>query len=224
MTKRQADKGSLRPIAVRWGSDFYPPQLTRFLGDDSRGQLFIIGNPALLRHKLVGVFCSIKCPGDIILKTFDLVRAMREVGIPVIGGFHTPMERECLDILLRGSQPIVICPARGLGRLRPSQKVRDGIEAGRILLVSPFGSNYRRATAELAERRNRLVAAMASRVFISHAAPGGKTEALCREMIEMGKPLFTVDAPDNANLFAMGARALAVEDLSVLREQGDRQP
>ena len=201
-----------------WPSD-RPPSL---VGNRNDG-LFILGKVELLQHDLLALFCSIKCPGNVIIRTFDLVRAMREVGIPIIGGFHTPMERECLDILLRGSQPIVICPARGLERLRPPRKVRDGIETGRILLVSPFGPNYRRATAELAEQRNRLVAALASAAFISHAAPGGKTEALCREIIAMRKPLFTVDAPENANLLALGAKALAVEDVSVLREQGAQQ-
>jgi predicted Rossmann fold nucleotide-binding protein DprA/Smf involved in DNA uptake len=211
LSNRQAHRNSFQPTRVARGNDFYPPELTRFLGDDSPGQLFLLGNHTLLRHELLGLFCSIKCPGDIILKTFDLVRAMREAGIPLIGGFHTPMERECLDILLRGSQPIVICPARGLERLRPSRKVRDGIETGRILLVSPFGPNYRRATAELAEQRNRLVAALASAAFISHAAPGGKTEALCREIIAMGKPIFTVDSPENSNLLALGAKPVTVD-------------
>jgi hypothetical protein len=59
--------------------------------------------------------------------------------------------------------------------------------------------------------------------LVSHAAPGGKTEALCREIIAMGKPLFTVDAPENANLVSLGAKALAVEDVSVLWEHGARQ-
>jgi predicted AAA+ superfamily ATPase len=45
-----------------------------------------------------------------VLRTFAL--ALREAGIPVIGGFHAPMEKECLDLLLRGTQPVVICPAR----------------------------------------------------------------------------------------------------------------
>jgi predicted Rossmann fold nucleotide-binding protein DprA/Smf involved in DNA uptake len=110
-----------------------------------------------------------------------------------------------------------------LERIRPSAELKDGIEAGRVLLVSMFGPRHRRATVELADQRNRLVAALAGMALVSHAAPGGKTEALCREIIAMGKPLFTVDAPENANLLALGAKALAVEEVSVLREQGARQ-
>ena len=65
----------------------------------------------ILERRLLGLFCSTKCPGDAILQTYDLVRALRDAGVAVIGGFHSPMEKECLDLLLRGNQPIVICPA-----------------------------------------------------------------------------------------------------------------
>jgi hypothetical protein len=41
---------------------------------------------------------------------------------------------------------------------------------------------------------------------IVHAAPGGETEALCREMATLrpGLPRFTLDDPANANLVALG--------------------
>ena len=77
-----------------------------------------IGNLRLLDEPLTALFCSNRCPGDLILKTYDLARAMRDAGVPVIGGFQTPMERECLGLLLRGSQPLVVCPARGIDNMR----------------------------------------------------------------------------------------------------------
>ena len=56
------------------------------------------GNLDLLEEPLTALFCSQRCPGDLILKTYDIVRAMRDAGIPVIGGFQTPMEKECLRL------------------------------------------------------------------------------------------------------------------------------
>lgn len=214
---------SVRPMAVEQGNGAYPTSVKTFFGNRAPESIFLLGNPELLRKESLGLFCSIKCPGSIILKTYDLARALRDAGVPVISGFHTPMEKECLAILLRGTQPIIVCPARGLERIRPAAGVQDGIRAGRVLLVSMFGTRHRRATVELADQRNRLVAALAGMALVSHATPGGKTETLCREIIAMGKPLFTVDAPENANLLALGAKALAVEEVSVLREQGARQ-
>jgi predicted Rossmann fold nucleotide-binding protein DprA/Smf involved in DNA uptake len=193
------------------------------LGERAPERIFLLGNAALLRSDSLALFCSIKCPGNVILKTYDLAKALRDADVAVIGGFHTPMEKECLALLLRGAQPIIICPARGLERIRPSAGVKNGIVAGRVLLVSMFGPRHRRATVELADQRNRLVAALAGMAFVAYAAPGGKTETLCREIIAMGKPLFTVDAPENANLLALGAKALAVDEVSVLREQAARQ-
>jgi predicted Rossmann fold nucleotide-binding protein DprA/Smf involved in DNA uptake len=196
----------------------YPVALRERLGERAPERVFLLGDPELLRQDSPGLFCSITCPGNVILKTYDLARALRDARVPVIGGFHTPMEKECLAVLLHGPQPIIVCPARGLEGVRPAAEVKAGIQAGRVLLVSMFAPKQRRATVDLADQRNRFVAALASRSFVSHAAPGGKTEALCREMIAMGRTLFTVDAPENANLLALGAKPLVVEDLRVFKE------
>lgn len=53
----------------------------------------------------LALVCSVKCPGDLILKTYDLAQQLREAEVTIIGGFHSLMERECLTILLRGNQP-----------------------------------------------------------------------------------------------------------------------
>ncbi len=167
-----------------------------------------MGNVRLLEESLTALFCSRRCPGDLILKTYDLARAMRDAGVPVIGGFQTPMEKECLRLLLRGSQPVVVCPARGIGNMRIPRDWRPALDDGRLLVLSPFPSAARRPTATLATRRNDLVASLASRVLVAHAAPGSKTEALAHKLAASGKPLLTLDSPANANLVAMGAEVI----------------
>ena len=164
------------------------------------------GNLDLLDEPLTALFCSGRCPGDVILKTYDLARAMRDAGVPVIGGFQTPMERECLRLLLRGGPPVVICPARGIDTMRIPRDWRPALDDGRLLVLSPFPATVRRPTEEFATRRNELVASLASWVFIAHAAPGGKTEAFAHKLVESGKPLLTLDSAANENLVEMGAR------------------
>ena len=164
------------------------------------------GNVRLLEESLTALFCSHRCPGDLILKTYDLARAMRDSGVPIIGGFQTPMERECLRLLLRGSQPVVVCPARGIENMRIPRDWRPALDDGRLLVTSPFPSSARRPTAELAAQRNELVADLAAQVFIAHAAPGSKTEAFARKLAASGKPLLTLDSPANENLVEMGAK------------------
>jgi len=65
----------------------------------------------------------------------------------------------------------------------------------------------------MALSRNRFVAAMADRILVVHAAPGGKTEGFCREILGWKKPLFTLASNLNQNLMALGAQPLNVKEL-----------
>ena len=105
------------------------------------------GDIGLLDEPLTALFCSGRCPGDLILKTYDVARAMRDAGAPVIGGFQTPMERECLRLLLRGGQPVVVCPARGIDDMRVPRDWRPALDDGRLLVLSPSPAAVRRPTA-----------------------------------------------------------------------------
>ena len=116
----------------------------------SQPQMKSKGNLGLLEEPLTALFCSQRCPGDLILKTYDIARAMRDAGVPVIGGFQTPMERECLRLLLRGNQPVVVCPARGIEKMQVPRDWRPALDDGRLLVLSPFPAAVRRPTSELA--------------------------------------------------------------------------
>ena len=166
------------------------------------------GNLQLLEESLTAFFCSSRCPGDLIIKTYDLARSMRDTGVPVIGGFQTTMEKECLRLLLRGSQPVVICPTRGIDNMRLPRDWCGPLNEGRVLVLSPFLATVRRATAENAAQRNELVADLARQVLITYAVPGGKTEALAREIAAAGKPLLTLDSLSNKNLVDMGSKGV----------------
>jgi predicted Rossmann fold nucleotide-binding protein DprA/Smf involved in DNA uptake len=189
-----------------------------------------LGAPALLDVKPLALFCSVKCPGELILKLFDLAKELRDKGVGVISGFHAPMDRECFDILLRGKGPIVWCPARSIEGMRLKPAYKKAIDDGRLLLVSPFPAKQSRISAEQAEQRNRLVAALAERVFVAYADPGGKTEQLCREVVAAGKPLFTFESKYTENLRAIGAKTLTAEEIAIVerhvleaQEQNDQR-
>lgn len=111
----------------------------------------VIGNPECLARPLLGLVCSVQSPGSVIAKAFDAIREIRDAGIVVTGGFHSPMERECLDFLMRGQQPVIVCPATGLGRSRMPADWREAIESEHLLLVSPFPDSAHRITKSLAQ-------------------------------------------------------------------------
>ena len=176
-------------------------------------QLWAIGNLDILKARLLGFFCSSKCPGNVIVQTYDLARTLRGAGVPVIGGFHSPMEKECLDLLLRGQQPVVICPARGIEHMRIPGNWRIPLDAGRLLVCSPFATHHRRPTTDIAEQRNRLVAALADAVVVAYASPGSKIARLSAEMVASGKRVYTLNLRENSNLVQHGVKGYAVPDL-----------
>ncbi len=163
------------------------------------------GSVEILEQPRTGFFCSTQCPGSVILKTFDAITAMRNRGEIVIGGFHSPMEWECLGILLRGRQPVIWVPARSIEAMHLKPELEPAFKGGRLLILSPFGPKQRRITAELADQRNRFVASLATTIFVAHAAPGSRTFSLCTELRHHNRQLFTIDDPTNANLTALGA-------------------
>ena len=186
----------------------YPAVLQNRLGANAPVRLYALGEPAILHRRLLGLICSIQCPGSIVLKTFDAIRALRDEGVAVVGGFLSPMERDCLDILLRGKQPIILCPARGLKGLRLGEKVRQAVDEGRLLVLSAFADDVRHTTAAQAVRRNNLVAALADALLVPYVAPNGKTWTTVHAALKRKQPVFTFDVEDNAALLEAGARPL----------------
>lgn len=204
-------------VRIMRDSAGYPVALRECLGDRAPGAIWAQGSPGLLQEKPVALLCSVKCPGNLILKTYDLARSLRDAGVTVIGGFHSPMERECLDLLLRGKQPVIVCVARRLTSSRLLTKFTIPLKEGRLLFLSRFGPKVRRATVETAVARNEVVAALADRVFVPYASGASKTEALCRKVLEWGKPLLTFDNSENSSLIALGATPCGNDCSQVLK-------
>ena len=150
------------------------------------------GNVELLDGRLVAFFCSQSAPGDAVLGTYDLAVALRESSATFIGGFQSPMEREFLTFLLRGSAGVIVFPARGVGRMRLPASWKPPLEAGRMLVLSIFDDKVRRPTGMTAAKRNALVVDLATSLLVPHAEAGGKVEGICEAALAAGKPVFTL--------------------------------
>ena len=181
------DLGKLDCVAVKtilpWDA-LWPHRLRERLGDASPAELNTIGNLDLLALPKTGLFCSARCPGNAILATYDQTARWRDSGRCVISGFHSPVERECLRILLRGTPPIIFCPARSLPK-RISAEWQAPLAEGRLLIISSFTATENRVTTALAIRRNALVTALADEVFFAHITPGGALEKAREQLQEM---------------------------------------
>lgn len=170
------------PTCITSGDAHWPRLLTERLGASQPPKLSALGNLDLLALPKTALFCSARCPGKVILTAYDQAAKWRDAGRCVISGFHSPVEKECLQILLRGSQPIIICPARALPQRIPPDWNKP-LADGRLLILSCFPESERRVTTELAARRNEFVAALADEVWFAHITPGGQMERLAKRFL-----------------------------------------
>lgn len=154
------------------------PEISDRLKVNGFSELHVVGSLGCLFAARTAFLCSSRTPGESILKSHDAARLLRDNGLTVISGFHSPIEKECLKILLRGKQPIIICPARAIENMRIPKLLRPAFDEGRILFLSAFQDKPRRVTRESAMRRNEVVAALADAAFIPHITPGGETDRI----------------------------------------------
>lgn len=178
--------------------------------DVAVGQLptFMLGDPAIwarLRagERTLGLLASARAPAGVLLAIHDLAKIWRRQGPIIVSGFHAPAENEALAVLLHGPQPAVLVLARALYR-RPPPALRPALDAGRLLIISPFKEDVHRAAAPTTMARNRLVASLVDELLIAYAEPGGKTAALAADALTWGKSVYALDHPANAGLLKQG--------------------
>lgn len=153
----------------------YPAVLRRRLGADAPTVIVATGNLELLSHRKTGLFASQSAPAEDMLRVHDAAASLRDAGTTVISGFQSPVEEDCRDILLRGKQPLIYCPARAIERMRIPKEWREAFDAGRVLILSPFQERPTRKTRQTASICNRFVAAMCDECAFAIGNPNGLT-------------------------------------------------
>lgn len=172
-----------------------------------------IGNLDIMKQKKLALFCSVRCPGNIIIQTYDYMKALRDAGITVISGFHSPVEKECLKILLRGMQPVIVCPARSLENMRIRPELKKPLEDGRLLFLSPFQQNENRISIQRSNIRNHFITSIADEILVTYAAPGGNLEKLFKSIIDFKKSIYVLENEYNRHLAQTGVRWICNSDI-----------
>lgn len=108
-------EGAHGPKLISQGERTYPARLIQRLGADAPKALSVVGATAPLFSPMTAFLCSKQTPSATILKAFDQTASWRDAGRCVVSGFHSTLEQQCLEILLRGKQPIVMARARSRG-------------------------------------------------------------------------------------------------------------
>lgn len=126
-----------------------------------------LGNKEILNNYKVGFLCSRKVPANIILKTYDWAVEQRDKGICVVSGFHSKIEKDVFDILIKGTQPIILVLARGMMK-RFDKRLTELFDSGRLLIISPFNQNIKRITSKTSLKRNFIIAEISDKIFIPY--------------------------------------------------------
>ena len=155
----------------------------------------MLGNAALMALPKVALLSSRRVAPAAVMRCYDWATEMRgggrgvtalpsghagRVTLPrcVIGGFQSALERDVLKLLLPAGGPsIVMVLARGMWRSVPME-YREAINAGRMLVVSPFSQGVVRVSKETAERRNGWILDHCDEAVFASLDPNGSLARL----------------------------------------------
>ena len=139
-----------------------------------------LGNKEILNKYKVGFLCSRKVPADIILKTYDWAIEQRDKGICVVSGFHSKIEKDVFHYLAKGKQPIILVLARSMHKRVPNE-LKELLDDGRLLIISPFEENVNRITEQTAFIRNKYIMNISNELKIPFVSKGGLLDKLLKE-------------------------------------------
>jgi len=134
--------------------------------------MFYYGNKLILNNYKIGFLCSRKVPANIILKTYDWAIEQREKGVCVVSGFHSKIEKDVFEILLKGKQPIILVLARSLKK-RWGKQITNAVKDNRLLIISPFKDHVKRVSSDNAKKRNELILSFSNEIFIPFVKKDG---------------------------------------------------
>ena len=137
------------------------------------------GNKVIVNLHKTAFLCSRKCPADIILKSLDWAKNKKDKGECVISCFHSRIEKDVFDILIKGTQPLMLVLARGMKKRWPKE-IKKAVEQERLLIVSPFDKTVTYITQETANKRNKIMADIADEVFLAYATKDGNLDELLK--------------------------------------------
>lgn len=142
-------------------------------------ELKFLGNREILNNHKVGFLCSRKVTAEIILKTYDWAVEQRDRGVCIVSGFHSKIEKDVFEILVRGKQPIIIILARGMMK-RWQKNIIEAVNQNRLLIISPFNESVKRITNETAVKRNELLIELSDEIFIAYHTKDGMIQNVIR--------------------------------------------
>lgn len=130
-----------------------------------------LGNISLLERTKIGYFASGTIATLSVLPTLDWATEIaKRDDVAIVSGFHSKMEREILDFLLKGKCGIIKVLARSIYKNIPPV-FADAYNDERILFISPYKTSATRVSRLLCQKRNEYIASICDKLVFSSLSP-----------------------------------------------------
>ncbi|MDE6072738.1 MAG: hypothetical protein K2G53_09350 [Muribaculaceae bacterium] len=130
-----------------------------------------LGYSSLLDRNKIGFLAAGKIASLSVLPTLDWATEIaKRKDVAIVSGFHSKMEREVLDILLKGRCGIICVLARPIYKVIP-EKYRDAYAQDRVLFISHNTTKSTMTSRLLCQKRNEYIASISDELVFSSLTP-----------------------------------------------------
>jgi len=190
----------------------YPVELGNYFAARSP-KLWCIGDQTILKKELLGVVSARMSDPDLAMKASTLLSDSGASEGAFISGWHSPLEKEALHVLLTQPAKIVFCTAKSLTSISPSPEIKDLIARGGALLLTHCGPKAKRISRDASLRRNELVLGLSRTLLVLSAPEDSSSFKLAVRALGTGRRVFVIEHPMNRDLLNSGALPASVETL-----------
>ena len=131
-----------------------------------------LGNEDLLDRYLVAFFASREYSEEVAQRAVQWAEEICQTDKVVISGFHSPLEKKVLTILLEHKHPVALFLGRAMYKRIPAE-YQEAIDEGRMLIDTV--RDFERHSWNSAQTRNWYVAGIADEIYF---APFDETSKL----------------------------------------------
>lgn len=128
-----------------------------------KNKMQYLGNTSLLHLPKTAFLASSTIPVEMVLRCYDWAVKMRDEGRCVISGFSSRLEKDVWNLLVTGTQPIILVLARKMYRRIPPE-LQPLLYAGRLLII--ITSSSPRQSKATAFARNKYICEQADDILL----------------------------------------------------------
>src|SRR2546422_2592203 len=177
-------------------------------------KLWGVGDSAILNYVLLGIISARQIDSHLALKTSQLLRQLVSLkDVAFVSGWHSPLEKQALRILIAQEATIVLCASKSLDRFIPSIGVESRVTDGKALLLTHCSTKAKRITRNASMRRNELIVELAKALLVLSAPEGSASLNLAKSALRRGKLVLTPEHPMNKELLVNGALPATLDNL-----------